>query len=810
MYQGEVAVRAVVMVLRARSRQYWKSWLALSVLVAVAGGFVLSAAVTARRTAAAFPGFTARHGYDVIVYSEQPRPQLTRLPHVASLALVPAAYVGTLACASCRNPIDANDLLINEVPPRQLPRMVKLLSGRMPDQSDPREVLASFTLAQDNGVRVGSVIRAQLGSPAQLRGGPADPSPVLHPVLRVVGIVAAESEFPSGAALHYDLYATTAFAAAVNRRAALLSTYYLRFAHGPADLAGSDSRFRSLGADGTYDLDAAAGAVEGSIRPQVIGWYVLASLAALAALAVIGQAIARQAATERADHPALSAIGLRPRELVLVTLARAALIGAAGAAGAIAVAVLASPLTPVGEARIAVSSPGRMSFDPVALPLGALAVLAAVTALSVWPAVRYARLLPARPQRPAATVAMAAGRAATMARLPATALIGIRAALERGRGGQPVGTALLGMVLAVAALCATAVFGASLTHLVSSPALYGAPFQAYFGGNGDPGSEARVTGPLLDSLRKDQAIERITLGAFVEVNVNGRHVRTVVMTPVRGRALLSALDGRLPRGDRDIMLGVATMRATGARVGGTVRVTVADPSGVPHEARFRVIGRASLNAGTGGLGDGAVMTTSAFIRAQCPAGRGQAACQGTVRHGMATVVLVRAARGAAGSAALARYIRQYRSLTYRPAKPTVLVNFGESVNFPLLFGMALSLFGAATLVHLLLVSVARRRRETGLLKVLGFVRGQVAAAVCWQATTVALAGIVVGAPIGIAAGRVLWRVFATNFGVIPVPVVPPLLVVALAAGVLVAANVLAAVPALLAARSHPDQLLRAE
>ena len=129
---------------------------------------------------------------------------------------------------------------------------------------------------------------------------------------------------------------------------------------------------------------------------------------------------------------------------------------------------------------------------------------------------------------------------------------------------------------------------------------------------------------------------------------------------------------------------------------------------------------------------------------------------------------------------------------------------------PLLFGVALSLFGAATLLHLLLVSVARRRTETGLLKVLGFVRRQVAAAVCWQATTVALAGIAVGVPAGVAAGRLLWRVFATNFGVVPVPVVPPMLVGLLAAGVLVAANVLAVVPALLAARVQPGQLLRAE
>ena len=803
-------MRAVVMVLRARSRQYWKSWLALSLLVAVAGGFVLTTAAAGHRTAAAFPEFAARHGYDVIVYSGQRLPQLAGLPHGSSATPVPVTVSGDVGCASCRTPIDTDNFLVNEVPPGQLPRMVTLLSGRMPRQSDPGEVLASFTLARDNGVRIGSVLRPQLGSPAQLRGGPADPSPILHPVLRVVGIVAAESEFPSGAPPHYDLYATTAYAAAVNHRAALLWTYYVRLAHGDADLAGFDSRFRSPDVYGTYDLDEAADTVESSIRPQVVGWYVLTGLAALAALAVIGQAMARQTAAERADHQALSALGVRPREFVLLALLRALLTGAAGAAGAVLITVLASPLTPVGEARLAVPSPGRMSLDLAVVLPGALAVLAAVTAVSVWPAIRHARLLHNRPQQAASSVTVAASRAAARARLPAPALIGIRHAFERGRDGQPVGTALLGTVMAVAALCATGVFGASLTHLVTSPALYGAPFQAYFASDGEPGSQGVVNGPLLKGLRDDGAIKQITLGAFVEVNINGKHVRTVAMTPVRGAVLLSTLDGRLPRGDRDIMLGVATMRATGAQVGRAVRVTVADPAGVPHEASFRVIGRASMNAGTGGLGNGAVMTTSAFVGTQCPAGPKQSACQRSVRNGLSTVVLVRAAPGAAGSAALARHTGKYPGLTYRPAEPNVLVNFGESVNFPLLFAVALSVFGAATLLHLLLVSVARRHVEAGLLKALGFVRRQVAAAVCWQATVVALTGIAVGAPIGIATGRVLWRIFATNFGVVPVAVVEPVLIAALAAGVLAAANLLAAVPALLAARSHPARLLRAE
>jgi len=805
-------VGTMVITLRARLRRYWRAWLSLALLVAAAGGFVLTAAAAGHRTDTAFPQFTARHGDDVIVYSGQPLPQLARLPDVSSATTVPVTVSDTPRCPSCRAPIDASNFLVNEVPGQRLPRVAALLSGRMPRATAPDEVLASFTLARDNGVRVGSAIQLRLGTPAELNGGPADPSPLLRPTVRVVGIAVAESEFPAGASPHYDLYATPAYAAAENQRAALLWTYYVRLAHGPADLAGFDSRLRALHVYGTDDLDAAAVAVQASIRPQVIGWYLLAALTALAALAVIGQAMARQTAAERADQPVLAALGVRPRQFALLALARAVLVAMAGAAGAVLVALLASPLTPVGEARLAVPAAGAMSLDLAVVPLGALAVLAAVVAVSAWPALRQGRRQAARLERqpgPAAPVVVA-GQAAVWARLPPPALIGIRYAFYRGRDGTPVGTALLGTALAVAALCATAVFGASLAHLVSSPELYGAPFQAYFGSDGEPGSQEQVNGPLLASLRRDPAIAQLTVGAFVEANVNGRHVRTVVMTPARGPALLSAVDGRLPAGDRDIMLGVSTMRAAGTRVGGAVRVTVADPEGAPHQASFRVIGRASLNAGTGGLGDGAVLTTSAFIGLQCPAGPRQVACRAAVSQGLPTVLLVRAVPGPAGDAALARYIARYPDLTYRPATPTVLVNFGESVNFPLLFAVALSVFGAATLLHLLLVSRARRRAETGLLKALGFVRRQVAAAFCWQATAVAVAGAVVGVPAGIAAGRLLWRVFATNFGVVPVAVTDPVLTVALAAAVLAAANLLAVVPALLAARPRPAVLLRGE
>jgi ABC-type lipoprotein release transport system permease subunit len=93
---------------------------------------------------------------------------------------------------------------------------------------------------------------------------------------------------------------------------------------------------------------------------------------------------------------------------------------------------------------------------------------------------------------------------------------------------------------------------------------------------------------------------------------------------------------------------------------------------------------------------------------------------------------------------------------------------------------------------------------------LGMVRRQLAAIVFWQATTVALAGIAAGIPLGIAAGQVIWRAFAVSLGVVPVPVVQAELIGALTAGALLTANALATIPAMSAARSRPGQLLRAE
>jgi hypothetical protein len=71
-------------------------------------------------------------------------------------------------------------------------------------------------------------------------------------------------------------------------------------------------------------------------------------------------------------------------------------------------------------------------------------------------------------------------------------------------------------------------------------------------------------------------------------------------------------------------------------------------------------------------------------------------------------------------------------------------------------------------------------------------------------------GLVIGAPLGLGLGVVIWHAFASKLGVMPVAVIPAVVIVLLALAVLVVANVLAIAPALVGARSKPQELLRTQ
>ena len=806
----EVTVGALALVMRAELRRRWRGWLALVLLVALVSGVALAAAAAGRRTDSAFPSFLAAHGFDAAVYTGEPVPEKLKFAEVTSVSELIGTDSGEPGC-SCNHPLQASDFGVIFAPPRG-PSLSKLVSGRMPNPSAPDQVLASFTLQQDEGLHLGSLIRVPFYSSSQVAAYnnaigalPRPVGPVV--VFRVVGFEATEFEFPSGSAPSYDIYTTPAFARTVLPRTAYGYVYAVRLRHGAADLGRFESQMRALGASASGE-DTTLAAIEASIHPQALGWWILAALAAIVGLAVLVQALVRQSIAEGEDYPTLSALGADRRQLLALGLARNLVIGVLGAAGALVVATALSPLAPLGEARIAESATG-VKFDALVLLVGALATVVVVFAAGIWPALRAARTLPTKNRVRAPRPSAFAGSLAAIG-APPSVVIGVRNAFERRSGGAsvPVGSAMLGTILAVTALCGTAVFGASLSHLTATPRLYGDAFQLNFTQADGPPNQA-----LLKRLEHDPAVSAITEGIAVEISVDKLAVGAVAVTPVRGGILFASVEGHVPTGIHQIALGAATIRQLGVRLGSVVRVTVPSPSGGTRSAAFQVVGQVSFPVlgGAVGLGSGAVMTRAGYERAVCPVGPGDTACLARLLSGPTDGgLLVSVVPGRRGVAAVNRYLHAYQSIVALPVTPTSLVNFGEAVNFPLIFGGLLAISGAATLVHLLVVSVSRRRREMGLLKSLGFVNRQIAATVAWQATALALAGVVVGLPVGTALGSWIWDAFASNLGAVPVSVVQAWLLSTIVLGILVVANLLAVVPAFAARRSRPQQLLRAQ
>src|ERR1700746_368070 len=156
---------ALRLLFRAEFRRRWRSWLALAPLIAVVGGVVLAAAAAGRRTESAFPRFVATYGFDAGGYATRPVPKLAKLPGVSSATNEVGSLSGQPRC-DCTNPINPTDFGVLVVPPGGRP-VYKLISGRLPDPSAPDQVLASFTLQQDEGVHLGTVIHVPFYSAAQ-------------------------------------------------------------------------------------------------------------------------------------------------------------------------------------------------------------------------------------------------------------------------------------------------------------------------------------------------------------------------------------------------------------------------------------------------------------------------------------------------------------------------------------------------------------------------------------------------------------------------------------------------------------------
>ena len=315
------------------------------------------------------------------------------------------------------------------------------------------------------------------------------------------------------------------------------------------------------------------------------------------------------------------------------------------------------------------------------------------------------------------------------------------------------------------------------------------------------------------------------------VQVDGQSVPAIVGA---ANATVSPpiLSGHAVEASDQIVLGAATLAELHKRVGDTVVMSYGSPRRPPvyvPPTRLTIVGSATLPAAGypsivsdhPSMGTGAVLPverrtgghagrpgqqgpqperTQHRVRAPAPRGDAQAGKADADR------ILQSTNRAFAADPQTSTY-----TLSVLPVeRPAQIVNYRSMGSTPILLAVGLVVGAVVALGLTLVTSVRRRRGELGVLKTLGFTQRQLAATVAWQASVAAVVGIVVGIPLGIAAGRQLWILFARDINAVPTPTVPVLTIALIAVGTLVLANLIAAFPGRLAARTPAAGLGRVD
>src|SRR6266568_2609677 len=614
-------MRIVLAWLRLDSRRRWRSLMVLGLLVALATMTVLTAVAGARRGQSAFSRLWARTlPATVTVLLNQPGfdwARIRALPEVAALstfAVTGFAIDGyPLAGQNIGFPPGDGQIL------RTIERPV-VLQGRVFDPSRADEVVVTANFPAGYGKGVGDMLTLRLATPRQSDHG-YDPSDGVAPGgprvrVRIVGVIRSfwfsDSPGSGGALVPSPGLLTRYRANLIGRRGDGHINALVRLRGGMAAIPA----FRAdlARATGQSDIDVWNNYVDlaGPIR-RVIAFEAACLLAfglaaLVAAVFLIGQAIARYISATVADLQLLRAPGLRPRQAVAAAVAGPFLAAVAGTTLGVAGAIVASRWMPIGAAAILEPQPGFnadwlvLGIGWVAAPLIVLAGSAAAAGAAL--AASRGQLAPRR-----SAIALALARAG----LPVPAVVGTRFALEpgRGRSAVPVRPALTGAIVGVLGVLAAFTFAAGVSDAAANPARFGQTnqLQGFLGFNGQ--TSAPAAGKAMAAVAGDRDVIGVN-DARIAVAYSGDTSMTMyTYRPVGGKRLPVVLSaGRMPAAADEVALAPTTAQQLGVTVGARIPVT-----GGSEPRTVRVTGIGFVPVGPhNGYASGAWVTPAGYGR----------------------------------------------------------------------------------------------------------------------------------------------------------------------------------------------------
>lgn len=781
--------------MKSEWRRRGRATITLVLLVGIAGAVVLTAVAGSRRTASSFErlaaeSFSADVAVDVGAVDPSIVEAIERLPMVetfGSFTLVFALVDGVEADLAIWAPRDAQIGVHLE--------RDRILRGRRPDPARPDEVAVDEVAAGVVGVDVGDQITIATMTPEQVRA--EEYFPARGPLLQftVVGVVRGPDDLDASA--DGAFITSQAFLDTVHGQVDEYTIYLgVQLAEGAlvADFETAIGRLIPSGQEyETISLDVRSRAARGTISAIAQGLAFFALVAGVAALVATGQSVGRHVASSRVDARTLLQLGFtrtdRNLALVLMTLP-AALCSAAVAS---VTAWLASSFMPIGLARRADPNLGPHADWKVliggATAITVVVLVAALVAATWMTRPRSDAILKPGPSAMVAAVARAG--------VGPVAANGVRLAVDRRAPVLPVRSAIAGVAVAILGVVAVLTFSSSLDRLLVSPHRWGYDWDLLLNFTSGEVDTAVV------GIAGDDRLTGVARWDAGFSYVEGKGIRAYGLDPLIGDIGFSLRSGRQPATPVEVVLGPDTADRLGIRMGDRVRVAAdsADRSADDGRHSVVVVGTALFpDDGSGSFGDAIGYFGAAFEEHSIVPDAFEA-----------NQLVVRVALGFDVDDVAASLDAEYPesvSGESRPAQPGPVANLSSVRSFPPWLAAFVALLGVASLGHVLLTTLWRRRLEFGTLRSLGLTPRQAFLCVVWQALAVTLLGLVIGVPLGLALGRQAWFAVANPINVAPDVSWPHALLGTAIVAALAVAALVAVVPGLSAARLRVAVALR--
>ena len=522
--------------------------------------------------------------------------------------------------------------------------------------------------------------------------------------------------------------------------------------------------------------------VRDAIRLQAVGLYLIAVVVALAGFLFAGQAVSRQSRLEWTDAAVLDAMGMTRRDMVVASAIRASVVAGVSAIVAVIATIALSPFGPIGIGRAAEPHRG-VAVDRTVLAIGIPIVVLGVVIFALIPITTLRVGVAA--EAPASTSHR------TVSSLPPSGVAGWAITNSRRAGRLALGSAIVGVAFAAAAGVAAWSLVSSYDQLRAEPARYGSAWDAQVGNVGSL-SQQVDTRARLESIPGIDAVGLLSTQGIRD---------DPTFTIFAGEPFLGDVDfgtitaGRAPTKPMEVALGRTSMRDYGVAIGDTF--TVVDPGNPDNTFDLDVVGEVVVNDALASRpGVGALVTPESFA-SMAPESQSQ-------------TYAVYIDPGADRDATLDALRSAFPTTFLAESTPTQVSNLGLVSGQPAWLALIIGLLAGAALIHALVTSVRSNRRQIGVLKSIGFTRRQVMSTVAWHASLLTGGALLVGIPLGVVAGRLVWSAIVDNLGVVSAPVMPFAGIVGVGALVLIAANLAALGPGWAAARTRPATALRTE